>query len=152
MDRIKSGKYRKWNISRMTLMVGVGAAVVLARAALGSDRWCRQCRYGVDMVQIVLLDWRLYVITLTIMIDFTGRPGHGDKICRSIVAPCGQRVKQSPSDFYEICDTDILSLLILSIVYRCDNVGGYRLSVDTGCWWWCSPWPRQSHLYANNQV
>ena len=86
------------------------------------------------------------------MIDFTGRPGHGDKICRSIVAPCGQRVKQSPSDFYEICDTDILSLLILSIVYRCDNVGGYRLSVDTGCWWWCSPWPRQSHLYANNQV
>ena len=28
MDRIKSGKYRKWNISRMTLMVGVGAAVV----------------------------------------------------------------------------------------------------------------------------
>ena len=85
-------------------MVGVGAAVVLARAALGSDRWCRQCRYGVDMVQIVLLDWRLYVITLTIMIDFTGRPGHGDKICRSIVAPCGQRVKQSPSDgnFYEI--------------------------------------------------
>ena len=47
MDRIKSGKYRKWNISRMTLMVGVGAAVVLARAALGSDRWCR---YGVDSV------------------------------------------------------------------------------------------------------
>ena len=41
MERIKSGKYRKWNISRMTLMVGVGAAVVLARAALGSDRWCR---------------------------------------------------------------------------------------------------------------
>ena len=67
------------------------------------------------------------------MIDFTGRPGHGDTVCRSIVAPCGQRVKQSPSDFYEICDTDILSLLILSIVYRCDNVGGYRLSVDTGC-------------------
>ena len=31
-------------------MVGVGAAVVLARAALGSDRWCRQCRYGVDSV------------------------------------------------------------------------------------------------------
>ena len=68
------------------------------------------------------------------MIDFTGRPGHGDKICRSIVAPCGQCVKQSPSDGNFLWNMECRHPFSPDFVHRLSVWQCGRLTPECGHW------------------